>query len=160
MDITLKKTEHRSELTCTRADGSQTTVSRGPGIVYHDLAHFVAETRLGLRRGFWGNIEAGHSLAELSDQLVELSNEEVIAHLGSDACVAEILARALGALSFGMGSPERFPVLLGEETARLGIPCPDQVTPDSILAMVSELKALMGQFDALDDDESLALTFG
>jgi hypothetical protein len=41
----------------------------------HDLTHFVVEQLLGYRRGFWGMLAAGHSLAELGGKANPLTEQ-------------------------------------------------------------------------------------
>ncbi len=79
---------------CVRDDGSTTQAETGPGLPGHDLLHYVAERALGLRRGFFGNVAAGRSLAALGDPAV-------IRALDEEAWTAEALARALGATATG-----------------------------------------------------------
>ena len=94
MLIRVHKGAGRHRLVCVRDDGSTTQAETGPGLPAHDLAHFVAERALGLGRGFFGNIAAGRTLAELGDAAV-------IRTLDAEAWVAESLARALGATVTG-----------------------------------------------------------
>ncbi|MEE9364502.1 MAG: hypothetical protein V3U92_18025 [Cellulophaga sp.] len=52
-------------MTCKRQDGSVTSVSLGPNVANHDLAHYIAENKFKLKNGFFGNIKAGKSIADL-----------------------------------------------------------------------------------------------
>jgi hypothetical protein len=55
-------------LTCVRPDGSVTRQHyQGPTAMFfpkHDLAHYVVETTLGLRRGFYGLVAEGWNLGD------------------------------------------------------------------------------------------------
>jgi hypothetical protein len=114
MEVRLTKNERRHKLTCLRSDGSQTTANLGPGLPYHDLAHFVVEERFRIQRGFFGNIAAGYSIESLSDK-------DVIMTLGSESWTAEVLARAVGSLATGACSAEQFSVLVNEELNQMGV---------------------------------------
>jgi hypothetical protein len=50
-------------LTCVRDDGSTTWMHERPGFVYHDLAHYAAETAFGYRYGFFGLVRSGWALS-------------------------------------------------------------------------------------------------
>ncbi len=55
-------------LRCHRADGSATWQrndgARGSFFVVHDLTHYVVETMLGHRRGFWGLVADGWNVTD------------------------------------------------------------------------------------------------
>lgn len=67
MKISIVKKQNRNRIVCTRDNGSYATAEIGPNLPHHDLAHFVAETELELRGGFFGNIERGYSFEQLGD---------------------------------------------------------------------------------------------
>ena len=61
MHLRLKRLdERRYETVITRSDGVTYHVKGvgHMGVIPHDLAHFVVERALGLRRGFWGSVAA------------------------------------------------------------------------------------------------------
>ena len=60
--------ERRYETVITRSDGV-TYLVKGVGhmgVIPHDLAHFVIERALGIRRGFWGSVAAGAVFGSLT----------------------------------------------------------------------------------------------
>lgn len=62
MNITFTRTGERTYATqATRGDGVTLQVPSPdrPALLPHDLAHYVVERELGLRRGFWGRIADG-----------------------------------------------------------------------------------------------------
>src|SRR5579884_1322148 len=113
MRIQIHKGERRHTLRCFRPDGTSTQASTGPGLPAHDLAHYVAETTLGLRGGFFGLVAAGRSLAELSDPAV-------VPGLEGEVWLAEALARALGSLRTGACEPAQFGPLVRDDLAAHG----------------------------------------
>jgi hypothetical protein len=147
MLIRVHKGAGRHRLVCVRNDGSTTQAETGPGLPAHDLAHFVAERALGLGRGFFGNIGAGRTLAELGDAAV-------IRRLEPEAWVAESLARALGATVTGGCGVAELPALVRAELGADALPA---LTATTAAAMAAELTALLAAWRALPDGEALVL---
>ncbi len=137
----------RHRLVCVRDDGSSTQAETGPGLPAHDLAHFVAERALGLRRGFYGNVAAGHTIGELGDPAV-------IRALPPEAWTAETLARALGAVATGGCRVEELPALVRAELGEAALPRLDAAVAR---AMADEFAALLASWRALPDGEALTL---
>lgn len=75
MIIRFTKKEHRCQLTYQRHDGEMLVADLGPDLPGHDLAHFVIEQKLGMRTGFYGNLYAGYTMAQLGDKEVFSSSE-------------------------------------------------------------------------------------
>ncbi|HYM34860.1 MAG TPA: hypothetical protein VET48_05645, partial [Steroidobacteraceae bacterium] len=95
MKIAITKKQNRNRLICTRDDGTYLMSDLGPKLPYHDLAHYVVESALRLRQGFYGKIASGYTMAQLGDK-------EVIKRLPTEDWQAEVLARALGSLHTGV----------------------------------------------------------
>jgi hypothetical protein len=147
MRVRVHKGDGRHRLICVRDDGSTTQSETGPGLPAHDLAHFVAERALGLRRGFFGNLAAGRTIAELGDPAV-------IRTLDGEAWVAETLARALGATATGGCRVDELPELVRAELGAGALPA---LTSDQARAMADELAALLAAWRALPEGEALTL---
>jgi hypothetical protein len=111
----------------------------------------VVERGWNLRQGFYGNIAAGYSLAQLSDK-------EVIQKLGAQSAQAEVLARALGSLFTGACTAEQFPELVNTELAQWQVPIVP-VSPALVQGAAAEYGALLARFNALGDGASLDLEF-
>lgn len=59
-----KISDERHSVTVTRADGTSERVEVDTrGYLRHDLAHFAIELELPIRKGFWGCVASGASLA-------------------------------------------------------------------------------------------------
>ncbi len=58
-----KRSDKPDILTCVRDDGTSTWMHERPGFVYHDLAHYAAETSFGYRYGFFGLVRSGWDLS-------------------------------------------------------------------------------------------------
>jgi hypothetical protein len=152
MEVLITKRERRNELTCVRIDCSQTRANLGPGLPYHDLAHYVAERHFNLRSGFFGNIASGYSLQALSDK-------EIIKTLGAESWVAEALAGALGSLATGACSFEQFPDLVTQGLEARGIRAPEGLSAAAAEKLLAEFKELVARYDALKNGETLKLHF-
>ena len=70
MLIKITKKSGRNQLTCIRDDGSYTSANLGPNLPLHDMAHFVAEQTFKIENGFYGLIEKGYSIQQLSDPTI------------------------------------------------------------------------------------------
>lgn len=142
----------RNWLRCTREDGSNTSVSLGPDIPYHDIAHYVVEKKFGLNDGFFGKIRSGMCIEELSDP-------EIIKTLGPESWLAEIMARNLQALGSKAVQPEQYLELTQWEAQNMkGVEVPDMTTKD-IEAISTEYNRLCSDWDVLLENESLQLDF-
>jgi hypothetical protein len=58
-----KRADRPDVLTCLREDGSSSWMHERPSFVYHDLAHYAAETTFGYRYGFFGLVRSGWELS-------------------------------------------------------------------------------------------------
>ena len=151
MNVTITKKENRNLLKCVRNDGTSMLAELGPGLPHHDLAHYVVERKLGLTRGFFGNIAAGYTVAQLSDK-------DIIKSLGAPTLIAEVAARALQSLSSGACAPNQFMELINTELAQWRIAAL-AIEPDAISAMLSEFQSLLGRYAALKNGESMEIDF-
>jgi hypothetical protein len=152
MKITLLKKENRNQLTCVRPDGSHVTANLGPSLPHHDLAHYVVEKQFRLKNGFFGNIERGYSVAELSDK-------EVMKSLDHEVWTAEVLARGLQSLSSGACTTDQFAPLVNAELAHWSSARVDHLSSITLEAALEEFRALVDRYRALPYGEALELHF-
>ena len=146
----VKSADGRHRLRCFRDDGSSTEAPVGPGLPLHDLAHYVAETELGLDEGFFGLVARGCSIAELGDR-------ERISSLPPQIWVAETLARAVGALATGACRVDQVRALVEAELAER---TPRGLTGERAARMHERYLELVGRYRALSAGESLLLDWG
>jgi hypothetical protein len=151
MKISLTKKQKRNRVVCTRDDGSYSISDLGPKLPHHDLAHFVAESTLQLRRGFFGNLASGYSFEQLGDK-------EVIKTLPAETLFAEVLAGALGSLATGACTLEQFPEFVAGALARFDYK-PAVPTKPQIEKMAADFSALLSRWSELGEGETLELTF-
>ena len=82
-----KESDTKHRVTVLRADGSEESKSlNSRSFLFHDIAHFVIESEVPLKAGFWGSVANGESLSAS-----ELS--------GSDVMQAEALAGPIQSLA-------------------------------------------------------------
>ncbi|WP_374529418.1 hypothetical protein [Novosphingobium sp.] len=66
MEIAITKLGRHDAIAITRADSTRAeTIFPKKGPVPHDVVHWFVERELGLSRGFWGMVAAGHHPEEL-----------------------------------------------------------------------------------------------
>ncbi|HTA82002.1 MAG TPA: hypothetical protein VK783_03660 [Bacteroidia bacterium] len=153
MIIKITKKLNRNILLCTRADGSFTSANLGAQLPFHDIAHYVTERKLGVKNGFYSLILQGETIERLSDK-------EVIKSLGVDSWLAEIFARALGALYTGACSIEQFIPLVYTEMSNRGQADSISVyNEDTVLEMYEEYKTLLDKWRELPDGGSIEMIF-
>ena len=150
MQIRILKGAGRHTLSCVRKDGTVTRAVTGPGMPGHDLAHYVAETTLGLKGGFFDLVEEGRSLAELSDP-------DVLRTLPRESLTAEVFARALGAATTGACRPDQFIPMVREELAPGRMP--EGLTESVVADMVARVEALMARWAATGEGHVLELEY-
>lgn len=153
MQVTFTRRRGKTTLTCRRANGSIERANLGPSLPYHDLAHFVAESELGLAEGFFAGIESGRSVAELSDAAI-------IPTLGPGAMQAEVAARGVASLATGACQPEQLEELINSELRHLGVPGLAGLSADKARDLLHRFRTLSADFDATEEGDSLSLTFG
>lgn len=119
-----KISDQRHAVTITRADGTAETVEvETRGFLRHDLAHFAIEAELPIRKGYWGCVAAGASLA----------GEGVG---GSDARLAESLAGPIQTLFRIDAGLDAYVELLGKFSTTNG----SQDLPARVHARVRQLR--------------------
>lgn len=152
MEIILTKGKNRNTMTCKRQDGSVTSVSLGPNVPNHDLAHYIAENKFKLKNGFFGNIKAGKSIAELS-------NSELIQDLPPDTWLSEILARNLQSLRSGAVKMEQFTEIIKLESKKIsGLEVPEIVFED-VREMKQNFDILCEKWSLIGENEKMILLF-
>lgn len=152
--------------------GSLATIDRPDGVrllltsydransVPHDLAHFVTERDLGLRRGLWGSIASG----ALFDSVQIISGKRRHNDAARSQAVRKANADELALVEVLVGAVHRGLQMSDKaatceiERAWLSVrdsPCP--FPPDRRVAAVTELRRLGILFGELDASRTLAL---
>lgn len=152
MKIEIKNKGQRNELICHRENGTLVKSNLGPNVPYHDIAHFVVESSLKLKDGFYGNISKGYSVAELSDK-------EIIKTLPVESMVAEIITRALQSLYSGATELNQLADLVELEFRAQSIQYTLNLTDEDILQLLSEYELLIQKWDETAEGGSIVFNF-
>ena len=152
MKIRIINKGNRNQLICKRHDETTEIVNLGPDLPFHDIAHFVVEQQLNLQRGFYGNINNGYTVKQLSDK-------EIIKTLPVESAVSEIVTRALQSLSTGSCSISQFKDLIAEEFSIWSINYSIALYEEEIRKMLTNYQNLVEQWNQLNEGESLDLEF-
>jgi len=150
MDIKIINKGNRNLLICIRNNGTIEKAELGPNTPFHDLSHFVVEKHLSLKHGFYGNINNGFTVKELSDK-------EIIMRLPVESVVSEIVTRALQSTWSGACSIEQFDSLIETELKNLSINFPLNLTDENVFQMYSQYDELITQWKELKEGESIEL---
>ena len=141
-------------VTCFRQDGSCCESELSAGCAYHDLAHFVVESELGLFEGIWGKIAEGYTFAEFN-----LPNETRPFQISPQGYQAEFLATLIqSAVSTGKIA-ESYVTMLRDASAAQNLPFPGLPSEDVVHVMIAKAQALSRQWEALPAGQNLELTF-
>ncbi|HKH60204.1 MAG TPA: hypothetical protein VKA49_05205 [Flavitalea sp.] len=150
MQITFINKGNRNRLICDKKDGGVEIADIGPGLPFHDIAHFIVERRLKLEHGFYGNIYNGYTVKQLSQK-------DVIKSLNIESGVAEITTTALQSLSSGACRVEQFTELVYEEFDKFSIKYPLHLTEKMIYEMLSEYELLIKRWQDVSEGERMQL---
>src|SRR5690606_19422307 len=129
------KKENRNKLVCHRPDGTVEIADIGPNFPAHDIAHFVIESNLKLKNGFYGNILSGYTVEQLS-------KKEIIITLHVESAISEIATRALQSLASGAVEISQFNEIIRQEFNQWGIDYSTNFSPDRINKLLTEYKKL------------------
>ena len=150
MIIRFTKKEHRCQLTYQRHDGEMVVADLGPDLPAHDLAHFVMEQALEMQAGFYGNLYAGYTMAQLGDK-------HVIHQLPVETMIAEVATRALQSLAGGACHPTEFNELINLELSGMPTDFRINLSPAEITQLKEDYQHLIRRWEALPLGETLGL---
>lgn len=141
-------------LSCLRADGSRTWKQLHPGLVYHDLLHYVVESKLGLRESFFGLLAQGHSIMDY-----ELPAAERPFVIKVEALVTEHLVALLQLELAGQGQDAAPIETLRASCAASGVELPPAITPERMTELRNAGQELAARWKALESKQVLELPF-
>jgi hypothetical protein len=141
-------------LTCHRKDDSICETVLSYGSAYHDLAHFVVESKFALTEGIWGKISEGYAFDEYN-----LPNETRPFPISPQGYQAEFLATLVqSAVPTGEIS-EFYLQMLRDAATTSGIPFPEMPAPSILSELIAQAKVLTQQWEALKPGDFLELKF-
>lgn len=117
-----------------------------PSLPQLELAHFVVESELRLDQGFFGLINEGYNLEQLTDP-------SVIATLPAGWTEANVLARTLQGLSNGTLAQSDFIARVEEESSRAPKALNDEVTTHMLQTYVT----LLNSWEKVEEGAALEL---
>ena len=155
MKITFKKGRDKpSTLICERADGSTTWTPLKPGFgVFHDLAHYVVETTLGTRDGFFGIVERGFDITSFE-------RKEDRADVGPENIYFEHVSATLQQVALSGMAIDEFNDLLIAAVSDLPERFRSPIPADTLLEMQSRYLEYVMHWQALAPGERMELEFG
>ncbi|MEM1126826.1 MAG: hypothetical protein AAGI71_09260 [Bacteroidota bacterium] len=150
----VKRRDGQARLICTRPDGTTTETPLRPGFgVAHDLAHYVAETGLGLTEGFYGLVAQGHAIQSFERPRSERPP------VGTQALQAEAVAMALQHIAAGTGTAHQLRPFVEASCEGSGVPAPTGLTEALAEALWARYHVLMAEWKALPPRSHLVLPF-
>ena len=139
---------------CVRGDGSRTETELSSNCVYHDLAHFAVESRMGFRDGYWGKIADGFDFSAYS-----LPDEKRPVKISEEGYHAEYLATLVQTAASSGGWNDAYENMLRTASQSAGLPFPDSLPTKKRDAIVDYTKMLYQQWDWLPVNSALELHF-
>lgn len=154
LQVRLKKTgDGPAVLTCVRPDGSATWHRLPDAFPVHDLTHFVVETTLGFRRGFFGMMAEGWDITDFGSPWPKgrLPAETVAAEVTVGVFWREFFDQPLEIAALNQTLASTMPE---------GVPAGRSSLAATDIALIRErLAGLVGQWRALPRGSTMELTF-
>ncbi len=140
-----KYSDGRTTLSAERPDGSRTWAPQVPGFgARHDLAHYVVETTLGFRNGFYGLLAQGWEITTFEDR-------GIARLLPADALIAEAVVGLL-LVDADQTHPvdvDEFNAMVDQSLELAGRTERRHITPQELTEFRAELAQLESRWDAV-----------
>jgi hypothetical protein len=152
----------RDRIYVHRSDGSESSwvfPSYGVGLP-HDLVHLVVESTFGLRRGFWGLVDAGADVARINEEANRAGGADKYRGFGEDRrelLLAEALAG--GPWSDPGASDQEVLDAIGRSTVLVGVDLPAGLDLQRIAAVRAPVLRLATRWRAFSGKGTLTLVF-
>ncbi|MEP6700297.1 MAG: hypothetical protein ABJA85_03240 [Bacteroidota bacterium] len=155
MEISFTKNSGKSHIiSCRRNDGTVTWMQNSSFFITHDLCHYALETKLGLKKAFYGMLAAGTDINDF-----ELPKDQRTFQLTEEAILAEQMVNLL-TIEYSQGRIENFVSMLNEichrDTNLSKLPDIKTETLDEIRNLYN---GLMNQWVLLPEEETMILKF-
>jgi hypothetical protein len=149
-----KLDDRRHVLEVTRSDGATESVEcETRSYLVHDLLHYAVEGEARLHGGFWGNLAAGKTLAQMNDR-----SGAGMADAAGEMAAIERIVGAMHLTTKGrtsgeiVGGVRRYYESIGEEA-------PAWLTEALVDAVQARMRQLQGQWRATPRGERMELSF-
>jgi hypothetical protein len=147
-----KLTGERHLLEIVRADGRRDEVAcETRSTLVHDLLHYAVEAEAGLAGGFWGNLAAGKTFADMNDR-----SGKAMAGAAPEMALVEQMVGALSGAAKGRAASEMV-AGLARYTASLGTTLPAWLTVDFVIAVQERMRRLIGHWRATGHGAAMEL---
>ncbi|MDI1448108.1 hypothetical protein [Polyangium sp. 6x1] len=126
----------------------------------HDLVHLVVEAAFGLKKGFWGRVDAGVDPARINDEANRKGGANKYAGFGDD--LAELLlAEALAGARWSSAEDADAAILevIASNCARAGVEAAPVLAPERVREARRVLSRLREQWRAFAGKGTLTLVF-
>lgn len=155
MEISFTKNSGKSHIiSCRRNDGTVTWMQNSSFFITHDLCHYAMETKLGLKKAFYGMLAAGTDINDF-----ELPKDQRTFPLTEEAILAEQMVNLL-TIEYSQGRIENFVSMLNEichrDTNLSNLPDIKTETLDEIRNLYN---VLMNRWILLPEEETMILKF-
>jgi hypothetical protein len=142
MRILLEKlTDERHRLAIERAPGVREAVEcETRSYLLHDLLHYAVESEARLATGFWGNLAAGKTLADMNDR-TGAAMQDAAPAMGAIEQIVGALHGSTKGIAAGelVAGVRRF-------AASLGATMPDWLTEAFVVAVQERMRRLQGHW--------------
>lgn len=152
----------RDRIYVRRSDGSETSwafPSYGAGLP-HDLVHLVVESAFGLRRGFWGRVDAGVDPGRIAEEANRRGGVDKYAGFGEDRGEL-VLAEALagGPWSDPLTPDHAMLEAIQRSAAIMGVALPEGITPARIAWARAPILRLAERWRTFETKGTLVVRF-
>ena len=123
-------------------------------MVQHDMVHYVVETTLGYKDGFYGLLAQGHDIQSFGQVDKRTGKKPVVPVEAIQVeCIVELLQTELWD-----GAPyDDFLDLLKSICLDRSLPAPKSITPEALEAIRREIRRLLRDWQRLPADECIEL---
>lgn len=133
-------------------------------LIPHDLSHFIVESKLDMRQGFWGCVANGALLPSMNiiegrqKPHAKSKSKQVIKEASQQLSLAECLVRIFGEIS--VVELNRVPDLANQHLSQISSEIePKKLSNSTILDVCSTLKAFQTNWQAMSVEESIELNW-
>ena len=147
-----KLSDERHVLQIIRADGRSEQVDcETRSYLYHDLLHYAVEAEAHLEGGFWGNLAAGKTLAQMNDRTGKAMQAEAPQMMAIEQVVG-----ALSGIAKGRSADAIFAAVHDAATSA-GVAFAPWLTSELASAVQERMRRLLGHWKATPYGEAMTL---
>lgn len=155
MEISFTKGGNKNHIiSCNRKNGTSTWMHSSSFFITHDLCHYAVETKLALKKAFYGMLEGGIDINDF-----ELPKGQRMFQLTEEAIFAEHMVNLL-TIEYSQGRIENFIQTLKEGYIKENnASTPPEIEPEKINDIRNLFEGLMNKWTLLPEGDTLILNF-